>query len=105
MRGTTGPANNSGCGPFDVPIEGTIDLHTFRPDELKSLLEEYLFECRKRDILQVRVVHGKGSGTLRERVHTLLARMPGIESFSLAGDDAGGWGATIVILRPLTNGA
>ena len=91
--------------PISVPIDGTLDLHTFRPDEVQGLLENYLAECRHRGILQVRVVHGKGTGALRERVHALLARMPEVASFNLAGEDAGGWGATIVILNAAENGA
>jgi dsDNA-specific endonuclease/ATPase MutS2 len=90
--------------PVEIPIDGTLDLHTFRPDEVKVLLEHYLDECRKRGILQVRIIHGKGTGALREQVHALLARMPEVASFSLAGVDAGGWGATIVILDPAENG-
>jgi DNA-nicking Smr family endonuclease len=91
--------------PISVPIDGKLDLHTFRPEEVRGLLENYLAECRDRGILQVRVVHGKGTGALRERVHALLAPMPEVASFSLAGEDAGGWGATIVILNAAENGA
>jgi DNA-nicking Smr family endonuclease len=83
-----------------IPIDGVLDLHTFAPREVKALLPEYLRECRARGILQVRVVHGKGTGALRRQVHALLARDPEVASFTLAGESAGGWGATIVTLRP-----
>ena len=85
------------AAPF--PIDGTLDLHTFRPDEVKDLVPEYLAECRKRGILQVRIIHGKGVGTIREMVHAVLKRLPEVESFQLADEQAGGWGATIVILK------
>lgn len=88
--------------PVEIPIEGTIDLHTFRPDEVKGLLADYLAECRKRGILQVRIIHGKGIGTLREIVHATLKRMPGVESFRPGGEEAGGWGSTIVVLKPIS---
>lgn len=85
----------------DIPIDGTLDLHTFAPREVKPLLIEYLRECQARGILQVRVVHGKGMGILRKQVHAVLGRLPEVESFVLAGEDAGGWGASLVTLRSL----
>lgn len=86
--------------PHEVPITGELDLHTFRPGEIGELLPEYFAECRKRGILTVRVVHGKGSGTLREGVHRLLARLPEVLDFQYpAGAGSGAWGATWVRLR------
>jgi DNA-nicking Smr family endonuclease len=85
--------------PAEIPIDGVLDLHTFQPTEVRDLVPHYLSECRKRGILQVRVVHGKGSGALRETVHAILRRIPEVASYSLAGEDRGGWGATIVILK------
>jgi DNA-nicking Smr family endonuclease len=88
--------------PVEFPIDGTLDLHTFQPKDVKDLVQDYIAECRVKEILQVRIIHGKGIGTLREMVHAVLSRMPEVESFKLADEQAGGWGATIVILRPRT---
>jgi DNA-nicking Smr family endonuclease len=88
--------------PVVIPIDGVLDLHTFNPRDVKELVPEYLSVCRDKGILQVRIIHGKGTGTLQRTVHSLLARIPGVASFRLAGGDGGGWGATIVILRPKT---
>ena len=84
----------------DVPLDGTLDLHTFRPEDIAELVRDYLNACRERNILQVRIIHGKGIGTLRETVHAVLARIPSVETFHLADETGGGWGATIVYLRP-----
>ncbi len=81
------------------PINGVLDLHTFQPGEVKDLVPEYLAECQKRGILQVRIIHGKGIGTLRRTVQSILEKLAYVDSFKTAEDDAGGWGATIVTLR------
>ena len=83
-----------------LPIDGVLDLHTFQPNDLGSLVPGYLDECRERGILQVRVVHGKGIGNLKRSVHAILDRLPDVASFSEAGPHFGGSGATIVNLRP-----
>jgi DNA-nicking Smr family endonuclease len=84
----------------ELPIDGVLDLHTFRPAEVKHLIPDYLAECRKRGILDVRIIHGKGTGVLQCSVHAILARLPEVVAFRLAGEEAGGWGATLVRLRP-----
>ena len=85
--------------PVVIPIDGVLDLHTFNPREVKDLVPEYLSVCREKDILQVRIIHGKGTGAMQRTVHSILARLPEVASFRLAGEDGGGWGATIVMLR------
>ncbi|MFA5353656.1 MAG: Smr/MutS family protein [Thermodesulfovibrionales bacterium] len=85
--------------PVEFPINGILDLHTFHPRDLKDLLPLYLEECRERGILEVRIIHGKGTGSLREMVHAILRRLPCVSSFKLAGGEAGGWGATLVELN------
>lgn len=85
--------------PVEFPIRDEIDLHTFRPNEIGELLPEYFHACREKGIFAVRVVHGKGTGALREGVHRLLEKLPEVESFHLAGAGSGSWGATWVYLR------
>ena len=80
----------------EVPIDGTLDLHTFHPPRSQGAVAR-LFGCLSPGgILQVRVVHGKGTGQLRRSVHAILGRLPEVESFRLAGEGGGGWGATLV---------
>ncbi len=83
----------------ELPIDGVLDLHTFAPREVKELLPEYIAACREKGIFEIRVIHGKGTGTMRETVYSVLRRLPGIASFRTAGEDAGGWGATLVSLE------
>ena len=87
--------------PVKVPLEDTLDLHSFLPKEIPSLLEEYLSECFKKGMVEVRIIHGKGKGFLREKVHSFLLKSPLVESFQLADCTGGSWGATIVRLRKL----
>jgi DNA-nicking Smr family endonuclease len=86
--------------PIELPIDGTLDLHTFHPREVKELVPDYLAACQARGILQVRIIHGKGTGTLRRTVHAVLTRLPIVASFRLGGEGTGEWGATICLLRP-----
>ena len=87
----------------NMPITGELDLHTFRPEEAGDLLDTYLAECRLRGLLRVRVVHGKGIGTLRTTVHTHLRRSPAVLRFDAGDENSGGWGATIVTLKSLNS--
>jgi DNA-nicking Smr family endonuclease len=87
--------------PGELPIDGVLDLHTFRPQDLGDLVPDYLAECRARGILQVRVIHGKGTGQVKRSVHAILSRLPDVASFNEAGPHFGGAGATIVNLRRL----
>ena len=84
--------------PREIPVNGILDLHTFRPDELGSLIPDYIDACLKKDIYQIRIIHGKGTGNLRRGVHALLKRNPHVLSYGLAGDRSG-WGATLVTLK------
>lgn len=83
-----------------IPIDGVLDLHHFSPKDLKTLIPDYISECRSLNILEIRLIHGKGVGNIRRAVHSLLDRNKDVISYSLAGSDAGGWGATIVHLLP-----
>jgi DNA-nicking Smr family endonuclease len=86
--------------PIAIPITGELDLHTFRPAEVTRLLDDYFAACRQRGIRRVRVVHGKGTGTLRATVHAHLRRSRGIAGFTSGDETSGGWGATLVTLLP-----
>lgn len=85
--------------PVTLPTEDVLDLHAFAPKEIPSVVEEYIEQCREAEILEVRLIHGKGTGTQRTVVQHLLGSHPGVISFTDAPPEAGGWGATIVRLR------
>jgi DNA-nicking Smr family endonuclease len=81
-----------------IPIDGVLDLHTFNPKEVASVVDEYLMACVEEDIYEVRIIHGKGKGVLRRTVHTLLENHPLVLEFKL---DTGpsSWGTTLVRLK------
>ena len=86
--------------PVIVPLEDVLDLHTFRPQEVGALLEEYLMACQKAGMDSVRIIHGKGKGILKDRVRRFLQQNPRVAAFRDAPAEAGGWGATLVTLKP-----
>jgi DNA-nicking Smr family endonuclease len=86
--------------PIDIPIDGVLDLHTFQPKEIPDLLQDYLSLCLEKGIFQVRIIHGKGHGILKARVHSLLKKNPLVIKFIDAPPGSGGWGATLVELHP-----
>ena len=86
-------------GVVEIPIEDWIDLHTFSPKEIPSLLEDYLSECQKKGFREVRIIHGKGKGVQRAVVRSFLEKSPLVESFRQAPVEAGSWGATLVNLK------
>ena len=81
------------------PIEDSIDLHTFRPGEVKPLLDDYLQAASRKGFSEVRIIHGKGTGVLRQIVRSVLETHPLVISFGEADPQAGGWGATIAVIR------
>jgi DNA-nicking Smr family endonuclease len=86
--------------PRELPIDGVLDLHTFLPRDVKELVNTYLDECRARGILRVRIIHGKGIGTLREQVHKILSKRQDVVRFRLDSETGSSWGATLVDLAP-----
>ena len=90
---------DSSDDPVPLPITGELDLHTFQPSDLGELIPAYLQACATRGISEVRIVHGKGTGTLRTTVHALLRRSPLVSHFRTGDIQSGSWGATVVTLR------
>lgn len=88
----------------EVPIEDTLDLHSFAPADVLSVVEEYLAAARAAGLPEVRLIHGRGRGVQKARVQALLARLPGIAAAWEAPADRGGWGATVVRLLPEAGG-
>lgn len=84
---------------IEIPIEDSLDLHTFHPRDVKELVTDWLEEVRSRGMAEVRIIHGKGTGTLRRIVHGVLEKHPAVLDYQLADESRGGWGATIVRIR------
>ena len=100
-RNETGDLNEEPFGePVPLEINGELDLHTFSPRDIGDLIPTWFDECRKVGLLDVRVIHGKGTGALRKGVHALLDRLPQVINYKLGDQASGSWGATKVRLKP-----
>jgi dsDNA-specific endonuclease/ATPase MutS2 len=84
--------------PFEIEITDTLDLHAFSPKDIKSLVENYLVEARKKGFRTVRIIHGKGIGVQREIVRKVLSDTDFVRSFKNAPEFSGSWGSTIAEL-------
>ena len=93
------PPDEIGEDPVEVPITNELDLHTFRPSEISELIPDYIEACLDAGIFQVRIIHGKGTGALRELVHKKLRENIHVAAFRLGDETTGGWGATLATLR------
>jgi len=93
------PTNNE---PIRMPIDGVLDLHTFSPKDAASVVDEYLRACLEEKIYEARIIHGKGRGVLRRKVHSLLEKHPDVLKFNLDSSPSG-WGATLVYLKRQSN--
>ncbi|MFW6181595.1 MAG: Smr/MutS family protein [Spirochaetota bacterium] len=94
------PEENGPGRPVRLPLDGVLDLHCLAPKQVPEIVRDYLHECRRHGITQVRIIHGKGRGVLRERVHAVLRGMPVVAGFRSGGEGGGGWGATVVTIWP-----
>jgi DNA-nicking Smr family endonuclease len=83
--------------PVVLPIDGTLDLHAFRPTDVRSVVDEYVTAAHVSGLREVRIVHGRGTGVLRGVVQATLERHPLVDTF---WDDADAHlGATWARLR------
>ncbi len=80
-----------------VPLDPELDLHSFRPAEVTSVVEEYLRAAAEAGLTDVRVVHGRGRGVQRAQVQRAIDGHADVEAFW--DDPRAHLGATIVRLR------
>jgi dsDNA-specific endonuclease/ATPase MutS2 len=86
--------------PIEIPITDTLDLHPFRPAEIRDVARAYLIEAHALGLTQVRLIHGRGIGVQRERIRSLLRELDFVIDFQDADPSGGGWGSTVVLLAP-----
>jgi hypothetical protein len=88
-----------GDDPSCIALGGELDLHTFLPRECREVVAEYVRAAQEAGMTAVRIVHGKGTGTLRRIVHAVLEQHPAVRGYRLADERGGSWGATLVELH------
>ena len=94
----TDPPPDGFDDPVEIPITDTLDLHPFRPNEIRDAAREYLLEAHAAGFSQVRLIHGRGIGVQRENIRALLRSLDFVLDFHDADGSGGGWGSTIVLL-------
>ena len=80
-----------------VPIESELDLHTFQPREIASVVEEYISAAYEAGLSEVRLIHGRGNGIQRGIVQQTLDRHPLVQEFWDAPETH--LGATVALLK------
>jgi DNA-nicking Smr family endonuclease len=93
-------AGDAPSGPVRLPLDGELDLHPFAPRDIPSVVEEYVRACGGEGVYHLRRAHGRGRGVQRAVVRRVLSSLPEVLSYADAPPGAGGWGATVVELRP-----
>ena len=83
--------------PHHVPIGPEFDLHPFAPRDIPDVVDAYLEEAVAMGLRDVRLIHGRGIGVQRARVHQVLAAHALVASFH--DDPRSHLGATLVTLR------
>jgi len=84
---------------FPLPPSNSLDLHHFKPSEVKDLIEEFIWSCQEAGILQCEIIHGKGMGNMRVLTHTILRKHSRVKSFHLGGvQNSQNWGKTSFVL-------
>jgi dsDNA-specific endonuclease/ATPase MutS2 len=94
---------DDGDGAWDTTapeLTDELDLHNFQPKDCADLVEEYLHAAQEKGFPSVRIIHGKGKGTLRRIVHGVCEKHPAVKTFRLGDQRSGSWGATLVELAP-----
>lgn len=86
--------------PIILPVEDFLDLHAFAPRDVRSVVDEYVRQAAAHGFAEVRLIHGKGTGTQRAIVRSVLASHPHVARFFDGPPERGGWGATVAVLRP-----
>ena len=83
--------------PHEIPIDGVLDLHAFAPRDIQSVVEEYVQAAAEAGLTEVRLIHGRGIGVQRARVHAALARCPSVTSYRDTPESH--LGATVATLK------
>ncbi len=95
--------DDAAIDPETPQLTEELDLHTFQPRDCADVVTEYVRAAQEAAMPAVRIIHGKGKGTLRRIVHGVLAKHPAVKAFRLADQKSGSWGATLAELHPPTD--
>jgi dsDNA-specific endonuclease/ATPase MutS2 len=84
----------------EIPLEDYLDLHGFLPQDMREIVLDYVDQAWEAGFAEIRIIHGRGTGVMRENVRALLAKDPRVARFADAPMQRGGPGATLAWFRP-----
>ena len=87
--------------PVEIPIEDSIDLHSFAPRDVVAVVEDYLQAAHEAGFREVRLIHGRGKGVQRAAVQRLLRAHALVERYWDAPESH--LGATLVVLKDVAS--
>jgi len=83
-----------------IKVTDVLDLHGFYPDQIPEIIYEFVANAKELNLHELRIIHGKGKSRLKYACYSELRNCPQVTRFYDAPPERGGWGATIVELKP-----
>jgi DNA-nicking Smr family endonuclease len=92
--------NENEALPEFIHVTDVLDLHGFPPDLVFEAVTEFIENAKRLNLYDLRLIHGKGKSKLKYACYVALKDNPHVLKYYDAPPERGGWGATIIELKP-----